>query len=166
MAEAAGDRGFLEDTSDLVREIFHYWDDIRGTRAMPARRDFDPVDVPAHLPGMLLIDVEGIDEAGIGRYRYRVVGTAEVASRGHDPTGKPVVEGYFGPSRADVLRSYESVRRGRTFLYEPLQFMTDDHRTVDEYSILLPFSEDGRDVSQILVFSERREHKGKTAPGR
>jgi len=161
MSSNLGDPGFLEETSDLIREIFHYWNNRRGTRAMPSRRDFDPVDLPAHLPGILLIDVEGVDEAGIGRYRYRVVGTAEVANRGHDPTGKPVVEGYFGPNKADVLGDYEAVRLGRTFLYEPLQFVTEDHRTVDEYSIVLPFSEDGRTVSQIMVFSERRERKNK-----
>ena len=156
-----GDTGFLDETSDLIREIFHYWNNRRGTRVMPSRRDFDPVDLPAHLPGILLIDVEGVDEAGVGRYRYRVVGTAEVANRGHDPTGKLVVEGYFGPSQADVLKDYEAVRLGCTFLYEPLQFVTEDHRTVDEYSIILPFSEDGQTVSQILVFSERRLRKDK-----
>lgn len=161
MAANLGDAGFLEETSDLIREIFHYWNNRRGTRAMPSRRDFDPVDLPAHLPGILLIDVEGVDEAGVGRYRYRVVGTAEVANRGHDPTGKPVVEGYFGPSKVDVLGDYEAVRLAHTFLYEPIQFVTEDHRTVDEYSIVLPFSEDGRTVSQILVFSERRVRKGK-----
>ncbi|NNG04156.1 MAG: PAS domain-containing protein [Inquilinus sp.] len=161
MSANADDLGFLEETSPLVREIFHYWNNRRGTRAMPSRRDFDPVDLPKLLPGILLIDVVGVDEADVGQYRYRVVGTAEVANRGHDPTGRPVVEGFFGPSRTEALRSYEAVRRGRTFLYEPLEFTTGDHRQIDEYSILLPFSEDGRNVSQILVFSERRLRKDK-----
>ena len=159
-----GDTGFLSDTSYLIREIYEYWDEIRGSRRMPRRRDFDPVDVPAHLPGLLLVDVEGVDEAGIGRYRYRVVGTAEVANRGHDPTGKLVVDGFFGPSRENILESYEAVRRSRTFFYEPLHFSADDQRIIDEYSILLPFSEDGSNVSQILVFSQRREVKKKRRP--
>lgn len=156
-----GDRSFLDDTSDLIREIFEYWDSACGPRKMPRRRDFDPVDLPAHLPGMLLVDVEGVDESGIGRYRYRVVGTAEVANRGHDPTGKLVVEGYFGPSLEEILSSYEAVRRARTFLYEPLHFVAKDQRVIDEYSVLLPLSEDGRTVSQILVFSERRVRRNR-----
>ena len=164
MPTEPGDTGFLEDTSFLIREIFEYWTRIRGTRPMPRRRDFDPVDVPAHLPGILLIDIEGVDENGVGRYRYRVVGTAEVASRGHDPTGKMVVEGFFGPSLDSILDSYEVVRRSGTFLYEPLHFLTEDSRTVDEYSILLPFSEDGEAVSQILVFSERRVRRPNPSP--
>lgn len=130
---------------------------------MPQRRDFDPADVPRHLPGILLIDVEGITDDGagetVGIYRSRVVGSQEVANRGHNPTGKLVFEGYFAGSLEDALRSYEIVRRSKSFLYEPMQFITDDHLTIDEYSILLPFSEDGETVSQILVYSERREKR-------
>lgn len=157
------DKRFLNDTSPRVREIFEYWDGLRRGRDMPQRRDFSPADVPRHLPGILLIDVEGITEDGagetVGIYRYRVVGSQEVANRGHDPTGKLVVEGYFAGSLEDALRSYEIVRRSKSFLYEPMQFITDDHLTIDEYSILLPFSENGVSVSQILVFSERREKR-------
>lgn len=123
---------------------------------MPRRRDFDPIDLPKHLPGIILIGVEGIDEDGIGIYRYRVVGTAEVSNRDHDPTGKLVTEGYFGPSLPKVVDDYETVRRTRSFLYEPIEFITDDYKVIDELSIVLPFSEDGETVSQILVFSERR----------
>jgi hypothetical protein len=130
---------------------------------MPRRQDFNPAGVPRHLPGVLLIDVEGIEDDGdgdtIGIYRYRVVGSNEVSNRGHNPTGKLVSEGYFADSLEDALRSYEIVRRSKSFLYEPLQFVTEDHLTIDEYSILLPFSEDGETVTQILVYSERRERQ-------
>ena len=156
MSEGIGDLRFLKDTSDRVREIFQYWDTRRGERAMPQRRDFDPIDLPKHLPGIILIDVEGIDEDGIGIYRYRVVGTAEVSNRGYDPTGKLVTEGYFGPSLPEVVDDYETVRQTRSFLYEPIEFIADDYKVIDELSIVLPFSEDGETVSQILVFSERR----------
>jgi hypothetical protein len=82
-----------------------------------------------------------------------------MALSGHDPTGKLVTEGYFAGSLEDALRSYEIVRRSKSFLYEPLHFVTDDHLTIDEYSILLPFSEDGETVNQILVYSERRRRR-------
>lgn len=156
MSEGIGELRFLKDTSDRIREIFQYWDTQRRERAMPQRRDFDPIDLPKHLPGIILIDVEGIDDDGIGIYRYRVVGTTEVSNRGHDPTGKLVTEGYFGPSLPEVVDDYETVRRTGSFLYEPIEFITDDYKVIDELSIVLPFSEDGETVSQILVFSERR----------
>ena len=129
---------------------------------MPQRRDFDPIDLPNHLHGIILIDVEGVGDDGTGIFRYRVVGTTEVENRGFDPTGRLVSEGYFFSSREAAMTSYETVRRTRKFLYEPMRFIADGYRLIDEYSILLPFSEDGEEVSQILVFSDRRKRDEST----
>jgi len=122
---------------------------------MPARADFDPIDIPSHLPGILLLDVEGEDADGNGIYRYRVVGTEEVRNRGHNPTGKLVQEGFFGASLTDVLADYNFIYRNRTFLFQPVDFCTEANLRVQEQSILLPFSEDRRNVSQIMVYSHR-----------
>ena len=44
---------------------------------MPGREDIDPADFANYLSNVLLVDVEGIDEDGLGIFRYRVVGTGE-----------------------------------------------------------------------------------------
>lgn len=123
---------------------------------MPRRRDIDPTDFPKHLPGILLLDVEDVDADGHARYRYRVVGTQEVRNRGHDPTGRHVDEVLGGPSLEEALESYDLVHRERTFLYDPIAFKDDRGVWIDELSILLPLSEDSKNVSQILVYSEQR----------
>jgi len=150
------DLRFLETCLPNVAQIFHYWDARRGNRRMPCRADLDPVDIPRLLAGILLIDVEGVDDDGIGIYRYRVVGTREVQSRGHDPTGRLVVEGYFAETLQEAIATYELVRRDGCFLFEPLRFWSEDKHWVDEDSIALPLSEDGETVTQILVYSEQR----------
>lgn len=150
-------RSFLSACPERIASLFHYWDRKRGARAMPARADIDPKDFIAHLPGILLVDIEGQDEQGTAVFRYRVVGTEEVRLRGHDPTGKRVEDGFFGPSREDVLTSYEAVRRTGSFLYDPLEYQTPGGRWRDEYTIFLPLSEDGETASQILVYSQKRE---------
>ena len=148
---------FLRDCPASVAELFQYWDSRRGERRMPKRADIDPGDFKRQLPGILLVDVEGEGKKrGSVRFRYRVVGTAEVDLRGHDPTGKQVEEGFFGPSREDVIACYEMVRRRRSFLYDPLEYTTPDGKWSDECTIFLPLSEDGETVSQILVYSARR----------
>ena len=152
-----GNRSFLQNTSDKIRAVFQYWDRIRAGRPMPRRGDFDPLEIPKALPGIILIDVEGSDPDGHGIYRYRVVGSDEVRNRGHDPTGRLVREGYFGGTLENVLKDYDYIRENRTFLYQPLDFVTEDFRRIREQSILLPFSEDGITVSQILVYSHRDE---------
>jgi hypothetical protein len=153
------DRSFVDHAPPLLAELFRYWDQRRAGRAMPARGDIGPEDFRRQLPGILLVDVEGEDEAGIGIFRYRLVGTGEVALRGHDPTGKLVQHGFFGPSLQDVLDCYETVRRDCTFLYDPLRYRTPEGKWADEHTLFLPLSEDGVSVSQILVYSETRVRK-------
>lgn len=141
-----------------IRRIYDYWNEIRRGRRMPFRTDFDPAAIPHHLSGILLIDVEGVRPDGTGIYRYRVVGQWEVAARGHNPTGKLVEDGYYSPSWESTLTDYDTVRRSGTPLYSPLDFIDPKGIHVDEYSILLPFTDDGTSVSKILVYSERRRH--------
>lgn len=150
------DRSFLAGCPGTIASLFAYWDAKRGERTMPRRADIDPLDFHGHLAGILLVDVEGEDAKRAGIFRYRVVGTAEVELRGHDPTGRLVQEGFLGPSLKDVLACYELVRRRRTFLYDPLGYWTPEGRWVDEHTLFLPLSNDGDTVTQILVYSETR----------
>ncbi len=150
------DRSFLRTCPDGIAAIFRYWDGKRGQRAMPRRRDIDPLDIPGHLPGVLIIDVEGEDDRGRGIYRYRLVGTGKVEARGGDPTGSTVEEGFCGPNLEDVLACYEMVRQRRSFLYDPVAYWTRDGRWRDDLTLFLPLSEDDRTVSQIFVYTEPR----------
>src|SRR3546814_17969772 len=79
---------FLEACPPSVAEIFRYWDSLRQGSAMPRRAGFHPEAVPRHLPAILLIDVEGLAQTGLGHYRYRVVRTESVPMPGRDPTGQ------------------------------------------------------------------------------
>lgn len=77
---------------------------------MPARSDIDPLDMPRRvLPGICIVDVVA-DER---RYVYRLVGTGDAEVRGSNPTGKSVLEGFFGPSAADALSCYDRVVKSR-----------------------------------------------------
>jgi len=60
------------DEDGRFRHARLYWNTIRGDRRFPARRDYDPVDVPCLLPFTALIEVceQGRD------FRYRLIGTA------------------------------------------------------------------------------------------
>ena len=152
-------RAFLDDCPQPIAEIFRYWDGLRQGCAMPRRAAFRPEAVPRHLPAILLVDVEGIDEAGVGIYRYRVVGTESVRLRGRDPTGKLVREAFFWSSGEAAIAVYESVRVSRRHLYQTAEFVSPQGRWRSEHSILLPFSDDGASVTQILVYSVARSSR-------
>jgi len=57
---------------DLIEEAWAYWNRIRGTRRMPSRTDFDPIDIPRLLSSTALVEVlrDPLD------FRFRLLGTA------------------------------------------------------------------------------------------
>src|SRR5688572_14913414 len=91
------------------RLILNSWQGKCAGRIMPARSDIDPDEIRRYLPYITLVDVV----ADGRQYVYRLVGTQEVALRGRDPTGKSVVEAFFGTSVANVLAKYLAVCRTR-----------------------------------------------------
>lgn len=106
------------------------------------------------MPGLLLFDVLPATPSGPIRYRYRVVGNWEVDARGHNPTGKLVDDGFHAQSKEYALAAYDRVRASGVPMYNLLDFVNDRNLRIQEQSIMLPFSEDGETVSQLLVYSE------------
>ena len=88
--------------SDRISDLFRVWDEIRGDRTMPSRRDFNPMAVPALLPYIFMDDVfrDPI------RFRFRLVGTEIVRGIGFDPTGRP--ESPHRTGRASTTRQRKS----------------------------------------------------------
>jgi hypothetical protein len=145
--------------SDTIA-LYEYWREKCGSRCMPVRSDIDPTTIPPQiLRGISIVEVVP-DER---RYVYRLIGTGEAEVRGHDPTGKSVIEAYFGPSADNALACYDSVVATRSPLLDATPFMTPDGRYVTEETIFLPLSEDGANVQKILVFSCPR-HRSPSAP--
>jgi len=143
---------FIDRCAAMVREIYDYWNRKRGDRPMPRRWDIDPTELVKLLPGIMLVDVVA-DER---RYIYRLVGTREVEARGEDPTGRSVVDKFFGSSRENVLSNYDRVCRERRPLFDDYRFSLDGGKLLDEQVIFLPLSADGETVNQILVYSHHR----------
>jgi hypothetical protein len=134
--------------------LYKYWLAKCGSRSMPARADIDPVEMPRQLlPGISIVDVVA-DER---RYVYRLVGTEDVEVRGYDPTGKSVLEGFFGPSPEDALSCYDRVVETRAPLLDPTPFTAPSGKWINEETLFLPLSDDGKSVNKILVFSYSRD---------
>ena len=134
--------------------MYKYWQEKCGDRTMPARSDIDPVEMPRRLlPGICIVDVV-TDER---RYVYRLVGTGDAEVRGNDPTGKSVLEGFFGPSAEDALSCYDKVVKSRAPFLDAAPFTAPSGKYVNEETLFLPLSDDGMTVNKILVFSYSRD---------
>lgn len=76
----------IDECQPELQELYRYWQRLRGERSMPARRDFDPIDVRKLLPHLMLVDVNP-DAPRERRYCVRLHGTAQVEAQGVDWTG-------------------------------------------------------------------------------
>lgn len=132
--------------------ITAYWREKAGQRSMPSRADIDPVDLKAHLPGISLVDV--VPDAR--RFVYRLVGTYQVAQRGADPTGRSVLDAFYGADQEETVSVYEYVvRNKRPFCYSG-PYNAPDGLIEDEDIVFLPLSENDRDVNMVLVYAHSR----------
>jgi hypothetical protein len=131
-----------------IQTMVAYWRDKAGGRRMPARKDIDPSELIPFLSRIGLVDV--VDDER--RFVYRLVGTADVAMRGYDPTGKSVAEGFFGPNVEEALAYYDYVARyAEPYCYRG-PYRAPDGALENEDVIFLPLSEDGDTVNMILFF--------------
>ena len=142
------DPEWLARSSAAIKQVYGYWRSKCEGDRMPRRRDIDPVEIPRLLPHLTIVEVVP-DER---RYVYRLVGTKEVEIRGRDPTGKSVLDGFFGPSLDDALSCYDTVVASRRPHYDDSPYVTPNGRFSDDETLFLPLSEDGENVSRILVF--------------
>ena len=99
----------LDFGSEKLRQLHRYWDGKRAGRAMPARSDIDPTEIPALLPHIALIGVE----KGPPRLYYRLIGTHIVEALGRDNTGKYFEEAFQGQMLEDITRVYDAVITSR-----------------------------------------------------
>ena len=131
-------------TSDGQRALYAWYGDIAARGEMPARADFDPLDFPAALPFLVLVNIE----ASPRRYRTRLVGTQVVEANGRDGTGH-----YFDETAGTeaAVERIEAVVAGRRPIFSTDVPMTWSPKDYKNYSVLsLPLSSDGTTINMIM----------------
>ncbi|MFC7049417.1 PAS domain-containing protein [Emcibacter nanhaiensis] len=126
-----------------LKELFLHWQKIKGDKLMPARKDFNPADVPTLLPNILLADVEQAPR----RYRFRLIGTAVTRAMSRDSTGKYLDE--VPGTTAMEERWNWLVENRKPYLYEG-DLVWSEKSFLGYYALGLPFSEDGTNVSLLM----------------
>jgi hypothetical protein len=127
------------------RHLYDYWHGIRGARAMPSRRDIDPLDLKGLLGWLLLIDVEWAPL----RFRFRLIGTEIVAIRGVDLTGRYLDESAF-PAQDIVLRFNARVATEPCIGFQSALDTMREARAGCISRLSLPLSSDGQKVNMII----------------
>ncbi|MFC7048496.1 PAS domain-containing protein [Emcibacter nanhaiensis] len=128
---------------ESLQTLFTYWNEIRGSRAMPARVDIEPARLASILPMLVLIDVESDPM----RFKIRLMGSENVKVAGEDMTGRYI----------ETLNSYDRLYENLTWLVDNrlpyLACGTVDWRAknyMSYHTLGLPLSDNDRDVNMIL----------------
>jgi hypothetical protein len=136
-----------ECTSLKVQRLHDYWQELRGIRAMPARRDIDAVDIWSLLPNIHVSEWHGNPD----RVRYRVAGTELVASIGCEISGRWLTDFHTDPKDiAETMTLYRQVIAGRMpIIGRTLGSM--QRLGVESFEwIICPLSEDDRTVTHFI----------------
>jgi hypothetical protein len=132
---------------ERLRRLYRYWNEKRGTRRYPARRDIDPLDFAYVLGHIMLVDVTH-DPL---RFRFRLYGSALLdRNSAVDMTGKYLDE-HARPAFRAYLRAEwtDTVTHGAP-THGFFDRLIDDE--IRKFEVLrLPLSSDGTTIDMLLV---------------
>src|SRR5277367_3406884 len=120
-----------------LERLYRHWLARRGARSMPARTDFDALDLKDWLGNLMLIEVL----AGATEFRYRLYGSILASYYGEDYTGKTTR--VVASDVADrVTREYAQVSTERRPLLVRRKRAVQ-HSMLSIAKLILPLSADG-----------------------
>jgi len=135
----------FQDADPRLHKVYDYWQQKRGTRAMPARRDIDPTELIGVLPHLMLVDVEEGP-----RFRYRLFGTAVSEAFGSDPTGRYIDEVMVGAYKTFLLGLYNDLIVSKKPVYSTSIYGGTSEMLWTQ-RLMLPLSSNGDHVDKVLA---------------
>ncbi|GIK96476.1 MAG: hypothetical protein BroJett029_06850 [Alphaproteobacteria bacterium] len=132
--------------------VLQHWQALRGGRAMPARREIDPVA----LEGALGIVMIARYEPERDDFRFSLFGSEVATSQRIDYTHRLASELEPKVYAELVLKSYRQVRATGLPYYGRLS-IGGDRELVSYYRLVLPLGNDGAHVDAVVVASDHEK---------
>jgi hypothetical protein len=137
----------IEPRHEQLKQLADYWQAKKGDRRAPARADIDPIEIPALMPHLVLLDVEPDPR----RIRFRLLGTAVVNGLGRDLTGKYLEELRLNKIQRAMYAEYQRVAAAGEPACTTWEYTREDGRHVRLERLVLPLSSDGVVIDMLLV---------------
>jgi hypothetical protein len=129
----------------LTRDLFDYWDALRGERAAPDRADVDPGAIRSCLPHTFMLTND--PERG---HPFRIAGTALYDMFGADLTGRPFAEVWADDARAAVSDLVRTVAQEPEGVVAGVSGQNAEGDVADLEMILLPLASGDIGTGRIL----------------
>jgi hypothetical protein len=137
--------------NETLAFLQRYWNEKRGTRAMPSRADIKASEMREHLGWMML--VEALPD--FSEFRYKLMGTLVAQYFLGDSTGKTVAEAFENASRPEVTAKavramFRKCAREQIIIhcFGDAGWIGRGYESFD--CICLPLSDNGETVNMIL----------------
>lgn len=120
---------------DGTSEIFAYWNDLRGTRAAPERREISPALIRSRLSETFILRASGPGEA-----RFRLAGTRICSIYGRELKGQSFSSIWQAKDKAVIARIVASSLTSKTVVQSTYEGKSSRGRKMLFNLILLPLA--------------------------
>lgn len=128
-----------------TRDLYCYWDGLRGTRLAPERADIDPAAIRGILTDTFILEVD--DKA---EYPFRLAGTRVCALIGHELRGTSLLDPWRIMDRAEIRSLLETVCNDAAAVVVGVEARSNQGAVLDLELLLLPLRHHGRTHARIL----------------
>jgi hypothetical protein len=128
-----------------TRDLFAYWNGLRGARAAPERSDVDPAAIRRTLGDTFILEAD----AGAG-YPFRLSGSRICDVTGHEMKGEAFLSLWREPDRTTLLDALATVSDDAAVAVVGAQGSTELGRRLDLEIGLLPLRHRGRTHARVL----------------
>lgn len=144
----------------LLKQLFDYWQRLRGPRRFPLRAEFDPMALPPILPHLVINEVVR-EPGGKVRFRLRLEGEHVVRARGFSAKGRYLDEPGVVVLSNDAVAAYSSIAATGEPWYSEGSFSTEQIRFGRLHRLALPFGDESDAVVDFIIVGFVHE-SGKT----
>ena len=131
-----------------LRRFYDYWQGKRHGERVPGRQDVDPLEIPDLLPYISILDVLGAGPAM--RFRFRLVGTANVRIAGREYTGAFIDDVFEPADAARMNAAYRDIVERREPHYWVNQAAVRGNAPVRYSRLMVPLATDGATVDMLM----------------
>lgn len=134
----------------VSRELFAYWDDLRGARAAPERADIDPAAIRSILADTFVLEVTETAGGGDRDFPVRLSGTRLNAFFLNELKGTSLLSLWQPDCRAAIADVLACVLDDRAPMVAGIKAAPRDTPPVDLELLVLPLRHHGRTHARIL----------------
>ncbi|PCI51841.1 MAG: hypothetical protein COB49_00795 [Alphaproteobacteria bacterium] len=134
----------LSFTSDKQRDLFAYWQKIKGDLLMPCRKDLNPTDIPHLLSSIWMADVIAGD---VPHFKVRLFGTNLVRAFEREGTNVNLDEFSF---TGDIIERLTNLVKTRQAYYCECEHPIESEDIKYYSTLTLPLSSDNENVDIII----------------